>query len=565
MPRSLSLSRRGGWLPVTAALLLLLLAAPAAAGPEGEAALFYEALAPHGKWLLYADYGPVWFPTGVPAEWRPYVDGRWVPTPMGWVFETGEPWGWATYHYGHWLPTLDFGWVWVPGRTWYPATVVWRSSRDYIGWAPMPPPFFTPAPAFGGGAFLIGSDPFAVLTPFFWILCPVTHFLRGFGTFWAPAHSFSRCGCLVPLSGVTVLLPHTALVTHFFALRSRPEGCFAFGPEFRFLSQVTAVPEAEFQRVAQSFTPARVQQLTPPAALLEQHSHLREVVPEALIQGRPLPVEPVTDTRQAAAAFLKADAAPRLTRLPTLPPDLPRAVTVPFASRVGPEALKGVKGAELPAAAVNPRLAPPPAPTPGPSPPPAAEAPGETAAPVRQAPPLRREGPPGPREAPEVRREMVAPRGTAPESGREPEVRRRPRMIEVPPVTPAPRGEPAPPPRPPAAAVTPEVRPPAPPPPSVAPPRPEGVPERQKAPPPVRREATPERLEERVREQWERQLRRELERQGRAVPPAAPPAVRERPKPRPAPLKPAPAEPPPPPGAPGGPPPGWPPQPGQGR
>ncbi|MEJ5331089.1 MAG: DUF6600 domain-containing protein, partial [Desulfobaccales bacterium] len=339
-----------------------------AAGLASDAALFYEALAPHGKWVVYADLGPVWFPTGVTAEWRPYLDGRWVPTPWGWVFETAEPWGWATYHFGHWLPTLDFGWVWLPGRTWYPSTVIWRSSRDYIGWAPMPPPFFTPAPAFGGGAFLIGGDPFARLTPFFWTFCPVTDFLQGFGTFWAPAHSFLRCGCLVPLHGVAVILPQTALLTNFYVLGPRPGGCFAFGPDFQALSQRVAVPLKELERVSQTGTPLRVQQLLPPAELMEKHSHLREVVPEALVQGQPLAVAPVTDTQAAASAFLKADVAPRLTRLPALPPDLPRAVTVPYATRTGPEALKGVKGAELPAAALNPRLAPPPPPAPPPGP-----------------------------------------------------------------------------------------------------------------------------------------------------------------------------------------------------
>lgn len=500
-----------------------------AAGLASDAALFYEALAPHGKWVVYADLGPVWFPTGVTAEWRPYLDGRWVPTPWGWVFETAEPWGWATYHFGHWLPTLDFGWVWLPGRTWYPSTVIWRSSRDYIGWAPMPPPFFTPAPAFGGGAFLIGGDPFARLTPFFWTFCPVTDFLQGFGTFWAPAHSFLRCGCLVPLHGVAVILPQTALLTNFYVLGPRPGGCFAFGPDFQALSQRVAVPLKELERVSQTGTPLRVQQLLPPAELMEKHSHLREVVPEALVQGQPLAVAPVTDTQAAASAFLKADVAPRLTRLPALPPDLPRAVTVPYATRTGPEALKGVKGAELPAAALNPRLAPPPPPAPPPGPQ------AEAAGPTPPAPPPRREAPSGPREAPAARQETPAP-----EMEREPGVRRRARMIEVPPtgVPPAPRGESPPPVRPPAVVMPPEDQRPQPPP-AAAPARPEGVPERQVAPP-ARRQEGPVPRQQQLREQWERQLQQELERQRRVAPPAASPPARERKKPAPVSPQPAP-------------------------
>ena len=84
--------------------------------------MFHDALAPHGKWIDYGKYGPVWHPNNVSSSWRPYLDGRWVPSHAGWTFETSEPWGWATYHYGNWMPTTDYGWVWSPGSTWYPST-----------------------------------------------------------------------------------------------------------------------------------------------------------------------------------------------------------------------------------------------------------------------------------------------------------------------------------------------------------------------------------------------------------------------------------------------------------
>lgn len=544
MQKSSCAFRRGRLLWI--ALLILCWLAPTA-GMASDAALFYEVLAPHGKWVVYADAGPVWFPTGVPSDWRPYLDGRFVPTPWGWVFETAEPWGWATYHFGHWLPTLDFGWVWLPGRTWYPSTVVWRSSRDYVGWAPMPPPFFTPAPAFGGGAFLIGGDPFARLTPFFWTLCPVTEFLRGVGTFWAPAHSFLRCGCLVPLHGVAAILPQTALLTNFFVLGPRPQGCFAFGPDFHLLSQTVAVPVSELERAAGTVSPAQVQQLLPPPALLEKHPYLKEVAPPELLQGQPLTVALVADTQAATATLLKADAAPRLTRLPALPADLPRAVTVPFATRTGPEALKGVKGAEFPAAAVNPRLAPPPPVQPSPQ---AQERPAEATAPSQPAPSFRRQDPPEPRETPVIGREREVSPGPAPEAGREPQIRRGPRMIEVPPARgrSSPPKEEAPPTRPPVTLIPPESRPAAPAPqaqppsPAAAPPPVEVAPAPQAAPPPRRQEGQALR-EQRLREQWERQLRLELERERRVAPPAAPPAVRERKKPLRVPPQPLPEEP----------------------
>ncbi len=50
-----------------------------------------------------------------------------------------EPFGWATYHYGRWVRLRRVGWVWVPGDEWAPAWVSWRTSKDYVGWAPLPP------------------------------------------------------------------------------------------------------------------------------------------------------------------------------------------------------------------------------------------------------------------------------------------------------------------------------------------------------------------------------------------------------------------------------------------
>ena len=123
-------------------LLLALIAAPAtsARAATEDVAMFYDALSAYGTWVDYGNYGPVWYPTqGVTQNWRPYVDGRWVPTDDGWVFETGEPWGWATYHWGNWMPTSEYGWVWSPGSTWYPSTAAWRTNDDYVGWAPIPP------------------------------------------------------------------------------------------------------------------------------------------------------------------------------------------------------------------------------------------------------------------------------------------------------------------------------------------------------------------------------------------------------------------------------------------
>src|SRR5437773_2233500 len=72
-------------------------------------------------------------------DWRPYTDGHWVYTDVGWTWVSEEPFGWATYHYGRWTRLRNIGWVWVPGDEWAPAWVSWRKNNDYVGWAPLPP------------------------------------------------------------------------------------------------------------------------------------------------------------------------------------------------------------------------------------------------------------------------------------------------------------------------------------------------------------------------------------------------------------------------------------------
>jgi hypothetical protein len=102
---------------------------------------FYRKLEPYGAWRETNDYGYVWQPREAEEsrDWRPYVDGRWAYTDAGWTWVSEEPYGWATYHYGRWVRLRRVGWVWVPGQQWAPAWVSWRTSKDYVGWAPLPP------------------------------------------------------------------------------------------------------------------------------------------------------------------------------------------------------------------------------------------------------------------------------------------------------------------------------------------------------------------------------------------------------------------------------------------
>ena len=101
---------------------------------------FYDELEDQGTWENNSEYGQVWRPRHVDADWRPYTRGTWANTEEhGWYWVSDEPFGWATYHYGRWHLDDRSGWVWVPGTRWGPAWVAWRSNDDHIGWAPLPP------------------------------------------------------------------------------------------------------------------------------------------------------------------------------------------------------------------------------------------------------------------------------------------------------------------------------------------------------------------------------------------------------------------------------------------
>jgi hypothetical protein len=114
-------------------------AAPDDGHPKPTLDRFHEALDAHGRWVETPEYGLVWIPADVGAEWRPYANGRWVDTDRGWTFVAAEPWGWAPFHYGRWLYYPGRGWAWLPGYEWAPAWVTWRYGGGVVGWAPLGP------------------------------------------------------------------------------------------------------------------------------------------------------------------------------------------------------------------------------------------------------------------------------------------------------------------------------------------------------------------------------------------------------------------------------------------
>jgi hypothetical protein len=74
----------------------------------------YQDLAAYGSWSDDSDYGQVWYPSDVPADWAPYRYGHWAwVDPWGWTWIDDAPWGFAPFHYGRWI-ARDDRWAWVP-------------------------------------------------------------------------------------------------------------------------------------------------------------------------------------------------------------------------------------------------------------------------------------------------------------------------------------------------------------------------------------------------------------------------------------------------------------------
>jgi hypothetical protein len=110
------------------------------AAADVDIGFFYDRLAVYGDWTQHNGYGWVWYPRGMPIDWRPYTFGHWVYTDdFGWMWDSDLDWGWACFHYGRWDWDDGLGWFWVPGYHWGPAWVAWRAGPGFVGWTPLPP------------------------------------------------------------------------------------------------------------------------------------------------------------------------------------------------------------------------------------------------------------------------------------------------------------------------------------------------------------------------------------------------------------------------------------------
>lgn len=100
----------------------------------------------YGNWEQDEDYGTVWYPTTVAADWAPYRLGHWVWVgPWGWTWVDDMPWGFAPYHYGRWAFVRHrWGWIPCPPRVrpvYAPALVafVGIGRGGPVGWFPLGP------------------------------------------------------------------------------------------------------------------------------------------------------------------------------------------------------------------------------------------------------------------------------------------------------------------------------------------------------------------------------------------------------------------------------------------
>jgi hypothetical protein len=77
-------------------------------------AIGYDDLDDSGAWQPTPEYGNVWFPRGVQADWAPYHYGHWAyVAPWGYTWVDDATWGFAPFHYGRWV-NVNGAWGWIP-------------------------------------------------------------------------------------------------------------------------------------------------------------------------------------------------------------------------------------------------------------------------------------------------------------------------------------------------------------------------------------------------------------------------------------------------------------------
>jgi hypothetical protein len=206
---------------------LLPLAPRAQAQTDVSLNFFYDNLSGQGNWIEVGDYGYCFQPNVAVSnsDWRPYSDGYWAYTDVGWTWVSYEDFGWATYHYGRWTNLENYGWLWVPGYEWGPAWVSWRTGGDYIGWAPLPPSGHT---VYQGQAITGGVDVEFGIGPLYYNFVDIRYV----------GEPVLRGRILAPSRNVTII-NQTVNVTNITYSNST---VYNYGPDYNRLNQYSTRP-----------------------------------------------------------------------------------------------------------------------------------------------------------------------------------------------------------------------------------------------------------------------------------------------------------------------------------
>ena len=355
----------------------------------------YEDLDEHGSWRDSREYGRVWTPSGIPAGWAPYREGRWIwQDPYGWTWVSYEPWGWAPYHYGRWV-YVGSDWCWVPPPPrgyrgpayvmniepmYAPALVAFVGGRNWsasvsvgdpaIGWVPLAPREryyypWQPAPRVTNNAYTNITVNNAVT---------VVNY-NTFGTSQARPVTVDRAQVArAPVLGSTPVgvVPQRASLVVSTDRRPQPPATRVGRP-----------------LVARLVPPPKPQQFTQKVAQIER-------------TGRPVP-QPIASGASVGKPFSPGSRAPADVKPFTAPPTSGRAALQPRAGAPEVRAPKKIERDIAPPVAVAQRGRRERAPSPGAAPPPARTE-GQASPPERPPSP----GQPGRHDQPEVKREDPA-------------------------------------------------------------------------------------------------------------------------------------------------------------
>lgn len=422
----------------------------------------YEDLDDNGNWQQTPEYGQVWFPRGMPADWAPYHYGHWAwIDPWGWSWVDDASWGFAPFHYGRWA-SYQGRWGWVPGPVavapvYAPALVAWVGfgggagvsfgAEAGVGWFPLSPrDVYIPAYR-ASEAYVTRVNTSST------VIINTTQVTNVYNV-------YTRTGTISNVTYANRAVPGAVMAVPQGALTgARPVQQVAVRIQANQLSAIretAAAPHVAPQVASVMGHPAgspRVAQ--PPAALLTRPMFAKSAPPpaaapfqqrQALLAkdpGKPIPIQQQQQLNRAAP--------PAATRQAVRVVTAPKQITPQVSAAPAPRpAVGGQRPPAAPAAAPPQQQQRPPAPvqaTPPPSP--------RDAQPVRPEAPQQTARPQSPAAAPPASPSSPArpPEAARPQSAPAPAVR---------PETPAPAARPQAPPPAPAPAARPQNPPPAP-------------------------------------------------------------------------------------------------------